>query len=401
MEIRPIISALLRNKVGAILIALQVAITLAVISNAVFIISERQSYISRPTGLDLDNTFAMSIVTIESSEDIPDMMTRELDILRGTDGVTAATVMRAFPMSGSTWCNTYKTSPDAESGDDICQFWIDQAGDKILDLKFIEGGFFKPSDIRYRRSRAPTEVSRALISKSIAEQFFPGEKALGKLLYDSDPDAPPVEVVGVYETLIGGHVHGEDTYDNMLLPEVVYDQMQHYVVRTAPGKQAQVMTDLEQKLGQLPNRMITRIRSMEEYKERNYSSDLAMIKILSTVIALLAAITALGVLGLAWFNVNKRRKQIGTRRALGATRIDIIRYFMVENWLITSAGLVFGVFLALLLNYQLDSIFQVGKMNFAYILTGMVALWIIGQLAVIVPAKRASSISPAIATRTA
>ncbi len=401
MEIRPIISALLRNKVGAILIALQVAITLAVISNAVFIISERQSYISRPTGLDLDNSFAMSIVTIEPSEDIPDMLTRELDRIRGTEGVQAATVMRAFPMSGSTWCNTYQTSPEAESGDDICQLWVDQAGDQVLDLKFVEGGFFKPSDIRYRQSRQTSEVSKTLISKSVAERFFPGERALGKLLYDADPETQPVEVVGVYETLIGGHVHGEDTYDNMLLPEVVYDQIQHYMVRTAPGKQAQVMNELEAALSQMPNRMIIRIRAMETFKERTYSSDLAMIKILSTVIALLTAITALGVLGLAWFNVNKRRKQIGTRRALGATRFDIIRYFMVENWLITTAGLVFGVILALLLNYQLDDIFQVGKMNFAYILTGMVALWIIGQLAVIVPAKRASSISPAIATRTA
>ena len=69
-----------------------------------------------------------------------------------------------------------------------------------------------------------------------------------------------------------------------------------------------------------------------------------------TVVALLLAITALGVVGLASFNVNQRRKQIGTRRALGATRFNIIRYFLVENVLITSGGIALGLVLSILVN---------------------------------------------------
>ena len=57
MEIRPILSAMLRNKTGAILVGLQIALTLAVVANAVFIIMQRVEKIGRPPGIDSDNLF--------------------------------------------------------------------------------------------------------------------------------------------------------------------------------------------------------------------------------------------------------------------------------------------------------------------------------------------------------
>ena len=66
--------------------------------------------------------------------------------------------------------------------------------------------------------------------------------------------------------------------------------------------------------------------------------------ILSIVIILLVGLTALVIVGLSSFHVTQRTRRIGTGRALGARRIDIIRQFMLENWLITTAGAVLGVF---------------------------------------------------------
>jgi len=124
-----------------------------------------------------------------------------------------------------------------------------------------------------------------------------------------------------------------------------------------------------------------------------------MIKLMSAVIVALTSVTGLGIVGLAWFSVTQRRKQIGTRRALGATRFDIVRYFMVENGMITSIGLVIGVIGALSLNWFLDTEYGTGRVPLWYLPLGMVALWVLGQLAVLLPARRAAGIPPALATR--
>ena len=65
-----------------------------------------------------------------------------------------------------------------------------------------------------------------------------------------------------------------------------------------------------------------------------------MVAFLSVIVGLMISVTALGIVGLASFYVNVRSKQIGTRRAVGARRVDIIRYFMLENWLLTTGGVV-------------------------------------------------------------
>ena len=114
---------------------------------------------------------------------------------------------------------------------------------------------------------------------------------------------------------------------------------------------------------------------------------------------MLTGVTGLGIVGLAWFSVTQRRKQIGTRRALGATRFDIVRYFMLENMLITSLGLAIGMAGALGLNWFLDTHYEVGRVPLWYLPLGMLGLWLLGQLAVLLPARRAANIPPAMATR--
>ena len=116
--------------------------------------------------------------------------------------------------------------------------------------------------------------------------------------------------------------------------------------------------------------------------------------------SLLLVITTLGITGLASFSVSRRTKQIGTRRALGATRGHIVRYFLVENFLITSAGLFIGVGMTIGLNMALVSTLSFPKLEFTYVLAGAAALWIVGLLAVSGPAQRASTVPPAVATRT-
>jgi putative ABC transport system permease protein len=138
---------------------------------------------------------------------------------------------------------------------------------------------------------------------------------------------------------------------------------------------------------------------MEETRTRSYLEDAAMIRLLVFIVSLLTAITGLGIVGLASFNVARRTKQIGTRRALGASRPAILRYFLLENFLVSGVGIVTGAALAVGLNIWMVQVFDLTPLAWYIIPLAMVALGLVGQAAVFGPARRASLVSPAVATR--
>ena len=120
--------------------------------------------------------------------------------------------------------------------------------------------------------------------------------------------------------------------------------------------------------------------------------------LVSVIIALLV-VTALGIVGLASFWVQQRTKQIGVRRALGATRAQILRYFQTENFLLASIGIALGMLLAYAINQLLMGRYELPRLPLLYLPVGAVALWLLGQAAVYWPARRAAAIPPALATR--
>jgi putative ABC transport system permease protein len=132
-----------------------------------------------------------------------------------------------------------------------------------------------------------------------------------------------------------------------------------------------------------------------------YRDDRGLAVILAVVCAALVAVTGFGIVGLTSYWVSQRRRQIGIRRALGATRGAILRYFQTENLLIASAGAVVGVGLAIGINLWMVSSFEMPRLNFVWTLVGAVAVLLLGQLAVLWPAMRAASLPPALATRSA
>jgi putative ABC transport system permease protein len=148
-------------------------------------------------------------------------------------------------------------------------------------------------------------------------------------------------------------------------------------------------------------RIIRRMRTMEETRERTYRDDAAMIKMLTFTVILLLLITSLGIVGLASFNVSRRTKQIGTRRALGATRGAIAQYFMIENLVISAVGVVLGAALTVGLNMFLVATFDLDSVSMLILVpAAMAVLILVGQLSVFGPARRASMVPPAVATRT-
>jgi putative ABC transport system permease protein len=124
-----------------------------------------------------------------------------------------------------------------------------------------------------------------------------------------------------------------------------------------------------------------------------------MIGLLIASVIGLMFVTALGITGLANFWVLQRTRTIGIRRAVGATRADILHYFQTENFLIVTLGVVMGVLLAIALNLLLMANYQLPRLPLWYLPVGALALWLLGQFAILAPAMRASRVPPVVATR--
>ena len=101
MEIRPILSALLRNRAGAILVALQIAITLAIVVNAVYVAQQRLTKIGRPTGLDDQNIFSFWMTSYEKDYDFLGMVRDDMTVIRQMPGIVDATPIFQVPLPDS------------------------------------------------------------------------------------------------------------------------------------------------------------------------------------------------------------------------------------------------------------------------------------------------------------
>ena len=399
MDIRPILSAMLRNKTGAILIALQIALTLAIVCNAVFIIHDRITQMGRPSGMDEENIFVVNMAAYKPDYVADSAIKSDLDVVRNLPGVVDATYTQSIPLSGGGWSSSYTTVPDDHPKSSVSTgvYHLDEHGLNTLGVKLVEGRNFNHDEVDYIDGDKYAGSKLAIVSRAFGEKLWPGQDALGKTFYEGHDGAT---VIGVVDTLEGTWPHWEGFQRQIIFPAVLEGSYMRFMVRTLPGQRDEVMKGVEQKLTDAhTGNFVRSIHPLAFYRDQTNSGDHAMTVMLSAVTALILAITALGIVGLASFSVRQRTRQIGTRRALGARRIDIVRYFMTENWLITTMGVILGSVFAVGLNYWLVQLYDLPHIGWYYIPVGIVTLWVLGLLAVLGPALKAAAIPPAIATR--
>jgi putative ABC transport system permease protein len=413
MEIRPIISALMRSKVALILIGLQIALTLAIVCNALFIISQRLETMGKPSGMNEDDTFMISSSGFGANFDTKNTFQADLALLRGLPGVRDATPMNALPMGDAGWSETVNMQPGQKTATTATAiYFIDDHGINTYGTNLIAGRNFKPDDISFRDRQSVDWPPVVIITKALADKIYPNGDAVGKTMYLTDTAHtafPPQTIIGVVDRLQSPWPETFDFNGNhsvadfaTLVPQMVaYGNGTRYMIRTEAGRRDELMKTVESKLAESNHgRIVRSLKSVAKVRAEYYSKDRAMMIILSTVIVCLLTITALGIVGMASFWVTQRRRQIGTRRALGATRGSILRYFLTENFLITTGGLVLGSVLTYTFSLWLMAHSQVARLlPWQYLPIGFVSLWILGQIAVLGPATRAARVPPAIATR--
>ncbi|TCV95005.1 putative ABC transport system permease protein [Luteibacter rhizovicinus] len=404
MDILPILSTLRRHKVTAALVILEIALTCAIVCNAVFLVGQRLDNISTPSGIVENELLQITANGIGDQPDAHARITADLAGLRQISGVDSVTMANQVPFGSSSWNSSIKLSLDQKRptvqsvtvyyGEDI---------PKVFGVEIIAGRAFQTNDYTWfddaAKSGNATFPKIAIISDALARKLFPDGNAVGKTIVTGTNE---VRIVGVVKRLTRPSIMDYSTAGySMLLPiRMTMSMGASFIIRTQPAERERVLAAAVTKLKAMDNRrVITEKRTFDDVRKAYFASDRAMTGLLIGVCVALMIVTALGIVGLGSFWVAQRRRQIGVRRALGARRKDILRYFQTENFLLATIGIVIGMVMAFGINLLLMAHYELPRLPAIYFPVGAVLLWLLGQVAVLGPALRAASVPPVVATR--
>ena len=403
MHFFPILSTLRRHRTAAALIVLEIALTCAIVCNAIFLIRDRLSRMDRPSGVAEHELLRVRMTGIGTQTDASSLTAQDLAALRAIPGVKVVAATNMVPFGNSSWNTSVSTKFEDVEGTSAGVYMGTPDLLESFGVQLIAGRDFTPGEYIDFDELHPekSHPSSVIITRGLAERWFPDKSPLGQPMYVDGKE--PQIVVGVIDLLARpSEASPERARYAVVLPiNANYTLGGNYVVRVDPERKDEVLAALGPTLDKVsPNRILLDRQTFTDIRREFFKADRAMAYLLVSVSLALLIITALGVVGLASFWVQQRTRQIGVRRALGATRGDILRYFQLENFILASVGIVLGMGLAYAINLWLMHKYQVERLPAGFLPAGAGLLWMLGQIAVLGPALRASAIPPAIATRT-
>lgn len=405
MSIGQTLSTIFRHKTASLIIVFDIAITCAILCNTIFYLKTQIQNITLPSGLVEDELVRLTPQNIGKVDD-PDALARtDLAELRRIPGVKSVTVANFVPLGQVDNAVDIRLNPQQREANAQATAYLGDAD--LLDtlgLRLIAGRDFDDNDVMEWASNdsEPPSVSSVIMSRSLAQRLFPGRSALGQAIYVQGEH--PARVIGLVANLKRGYASGpahEQDYALILPLSAPYSRIYgSYLLRVDPQRRREVLDAAAEALLQAyPDRALLNRDTYAEVRAKNFEKDLAMIWLLVSICAALMLIAVSGIVGISSFWVRQRVRQIGIRRALGATRLQILWQFQLENLLLSGAGALMGMLGAYGVSLLLVRFYEMPKLPAEYFPVGMLSLLLLGQLAVLAPALRASRVPPALAAR--
>jgi putative ABC transport system permease protein len=406
IPVRPILSALTRHKAGVFLIALQVALTLAIVANAIFVISQRVVFISRPSGIDeanivvVDNRWVGALTPQQAQA----KTAADLVMLRQLPTVADAYADYTFPAAGP-WATLWAIGLEANQKSPTSYseaYFADEHALATYGVRLVAGRNFEANEVTPGSQLQQSTAGPIIITQDLAKKLFPLESSLGKAIYVGGAARTVIGVITDMEVpAVGTRTFA---YRSVLSPirwaDVGGDQ---YIVHAKPGQAERLRLSLAKALYSV-NRLrvidaIDGVQSFRALRNRAYSRDRGLVILLSTASVILLIATAGGIIGITVYWVDERRRQIGLRRALGAKRSEILAHILTENFFIILLGIGVGSLLVFIANLALMHFLDLTRLPTMYIALGSAGLLLLGQFAAFSPARRAARMSPMEATR--
>ncbi|KRG50829.1 ABC transporter permease [Stenotrophomonas maltophilia] len=402
MQVGIIVAALKKHKLSTFLIAIEIALACAVLCNAIFMFMEKNRALNLDSGIQ-EQSLGIVQLTGFSAENANDINARVIDAIRAIPGVQAVGVISAVPFGDPGVRAGVNIDEALERSGGVLDFYLgDAVALKALGLNVVSGRMPEPAEYAPIAQFVPSNAP-VLVTRQLADRYWPGQSAIGQSVWAMDTR---FTVIGVVDHLVvsqpgGGEALGNDW--SLIVPAVAGPQLAgRYLVQANPKDLPRIFGQVGKVVSAAAPDVVfdqSASRPVSELRSDYFRSAKVMMGLLAAVIIALLGATALGIVGLASYWVEQRRKQIGIRRALGATRSDILRYFQIENFLIVSIGIAVGVALSYAMNLGLMRFYELPRLPAIYLPVSAMALWLLGQAAVLAPALKASAVTPVQAIR--
>ncbi|MDY1549575.1 ABC transporter permease [Luteibacter sahnii] len=394
LQLTQVISVLRRHKLAAILLAVEVALTGALLANAMCLLSERKALESLPTGYaDETGVIALALSDLPQ-EGLADAVSRITTSMKAVPGVQAVSVTNASPYTSRAGESGFSLLPEIERATHQAHFYlVDPSFLKVSGVRVIAGRAFH-SDEYEAADTFPPSASVALISESYAKAIWPDESPLGHTFYLNHL---PVRIVGVTADVLRPDPSRWASTNTIFLPALPGQVMSNrYLLRISSEPDMALNAVRQAVRREMPSVTIDNDNTgmMSQLKVAYFASDEATGRVLTATALGMLAMTTVSVMGLSTLWVRHRRRQIGLRRALGATQASIVQLFLLENLVIAGTGAIAGVMLSYGISLLMMDEFATPLITPWHV--GIAALVLIGvmQVAALWPALAASRLSP-------
>lgn len=408
LPLRPIFSATARQRLMPLLVAIQVALACAILANVLFLLARQAAPLLVNDGIPRDRLLLVDQLVSNRGIWNSAQIREGADALRAVPGVQAVSPALGLPMKQAM---TFRLGLRSEAG--IAAQASGFSGEDLrqaLGLELVRGRDFVAADYYDLDLMQGVDLPQGvpvILTEKLAQHLFPDGEAIGSTLTDEDGSKHLV-VVGTVRHLLRYELDrlesGQAEFSILLPGRPTGVPVLSYAVIVDPGLGEGIGTTVADTLaatfeGQLRPGINPQVDRYEDLYRKAFAPRRAALWMLGTVIAVVLLVTGIGIAGLSAYWVQQRIRQVGIRRALGATQAQVIGHFLAENALVVVIGLVPGMLLAFAINQWLMTHYELPRLPLHYLPIGALALWLLGQLAVLGPALRASSVPPAIATR--
>jgi ABC-type antimicrobial peptide transport system permease subunit len=265
---------------------------------------------------------------------------------------------------------------------------------RVVGIPLLRGRDFDASDIA-RGSRV------AIVSKAMAEVLWPGEDAMGKQLKTNDREAA-AEVIGIVADPPGFVPATDHSYPGLLyLPESIGRAAEVIFHVRAPIGQAAIAAQVAEHLSRYKTRLVAPTpMTIDEYLDRSLLPQRIIARASGVIATIQLLLAVAGLSGLVAYVSALRRREIGIRTALGATRASVLRLVMRQGVRLTALGAAIGLGLSGLVAQAIGDTLPMSRGVVAGGLAFAAAVFaIVGAIAMLLPARRALSVTPAEALR--
>ncbi|MEM8887624.1 MAG: FtsX-like permease family protein [Bacteroidota bacterium] len=270
------------------------------------------------------------------------------------------------------------------------RFVVDDNYDETMEMELMEGRWFNEQDATNHRPPF-------ILTMNMAEELFPEGSAVGKKLKWGSGDDDYHEIVGVVENyryrggiMESGHSFFIRKHDDQLLSDIL--------LKVDKDATAAFEAKLMKHLHQIAPGYSMEIRYIDEMRSNFLLVSFIPMLILGIIGAFLIFNVALGLFGVLWQNISRRKQEIGVRRAMGSSKAEITTQFILEIMVLASISLILGIFFAS--QFPLLDVFGVNAgIYIAAIVFAAICIYLLVFVCALIPSSQAAELHPAIALR--